>query len=101
MKWGEKCSQTSHQMRTCSSEDLDCVESLSAGERGVEDTEDCLERCEGTIVDVTKLGTAREETVMDNFVREYQRYKHPLSDNLRQGNLIYENYYLVQTETAE
>ena len=70
-------------MRTCSSEDLVCVESLSP-----EDTEQCLERCEGTIVDVTKLGSAREETVMDSFIREYQRYKHSLSHNIRQGNLI-------------
>ena len=64
-------------MRTCSSEDLDCVERLSP-----EDTEDCLERCEGTIVEVTKLDSAREETVMDSFIREYQQYKHLHSDNL-------------------
>ena len=49
------------------------------------DTEDCLERCEGTIMDVTKLGSVREETVMASFTREYQLYKHQQSDNLRQG----------------
>ena len=83
-------------MRTCSSEDLACVERLSAGEREAEDTGDCLERCEGTIVEVTKLESAREETVMDSFIREYQRYKHPLSDNLRQGNLI-KSFSVAQT----
>ena len=67
-------------MRTCSSEDLDCVETLPAV-----DTEDCLERCEGTIMDVTRLSSVREETVMDSFTREYQLYKHQQSDNLRQG----------------
>ena len=71
------------QMRTCSSEDLDCVKRLSP-----EYTGECLERCEGTIVDVTKLESAREETVMESFIREYQRYKLAQSDNLRQGNLI-------------
>ena len=76
-------------LRTCSSEDLDCVERLEVGEREAGGyTGQCLERCEGTIVDVTKLGSAREETVMDGFIREYQLYKHPLSDNLRQGNII-------------
>ena len=82
----ENYSKTSYQMRTCSSEDLVCVERLTEGERGEQG--DCLERCEGTIVDVTKLGSAREETVMDGFIRDYQLYKHPLSDNLRQGNII-------------
>ena len=51
-------------------------------------TEDCLELCEGTIVDVTKLASVREETVMDSFIREYQLYKHQHSDNLRQGKII-------------
>ena len=36
-------------------------------------TEDCLELCEGTIVDVTKLASVREETVMDSFIREYHQ----------------------------
>ena len=49
------------------------------------DTEDCLERCEGTIMDVTKLGTVKKETVMARFNREYELYKHQQSDNLRQG----------------
>ena len=74
------------EMRTCSSEDLVCVERLSAGERG--DHGECLERCEGTIVEVTKLESAREETVMDSFIREYQLYKYPLSVNRRQGIII-------------
>ena len=67
-------------MRTCSSEDLACVERFSP-----EDTEDCLERCEGTIVDVTKLGTVKEEEVLARFITEYEQYKHHLSPNLRQG----------------
>ena len=93
MKWGEKCSQTSHQMRTCSSEDLDCVERLSSWQRG--DHGECVERCEGTIVEVTKLDSPREESVMDSFIRDYQRYKLPQSDNLRQGNLIYDFSYFL------
>ena len=68
------------QIRTCSPEDLDCVESLSAV-----DTEDCLERCEGTIMDVTRLSSVREETVMDSFIREYELYKHQQYNNLRHG----------------
>ena len=67
-------------MRTCSSEDLDCVETLPTV-----DTEDCLELCEGTIMDVTNLGSVREETLMARFTRDYQLYKHQQSDNLRQG----------------
>ena len=51
-------------------------------------TEDCLELCEGTIADVTKLASVREETVMDSFIREYKLYKHQHSDNLRQGKMI-------------
>ena len=77
MKWGEKCNKTSDQIRTCNSVDLVCVESLPAV-----NTEDCLELCEGTIADVTKLASVREETVMDSFIREYQQYKHLHSDNL-------------------
>ena len=70
-------------MRTCSSEDLDCVERLAAGERRSHG--DCLERCEGTIVDVTKLGTVKEEGVLARFITEYEQYKHHLSPNIRQG----------------
>ena len=70
-------------MRTCGSEDLDCVERLSGWERG--DTGECLERCEGTIVDVTKLGTVKEEGVLARFITEYEQYKHHLSPNIRQG----------------
>ena len=83
MKWEEKGNKTSYQIRTCTSEDLVCVESLPAV-----NTEDCLELCEGTIADVTKLASVREETVMDSFIREYQLYKHQQSDNLRQGEII-------------
>ena len=74
---------TYFQIRTCTSKDLVCVESLPAV-----NTEDCLELCEGTIVDVTKLASVREETVMDSFIREYELYKHQHSDNLRQGKII-------------
>ena len=70
-------------MRTCSSEDLDCVESLPAVP--AVETEDCLELCEGTIVDVTRLDSVREESVMASFTREYQLYKHQQYNNLRQG----------------
>ena len=84
-------------MRTCGSEDLDCVERLSGWERG--DTGDCLERCEGTIVDVTKLGSARKETVMDSFIRDYQRYKHPLSENLSYPQTMKGNYRGWETGT--
>ena len=57
-----------------------CVDNLPAVE-----TEECLEGCEGTIVDVTRLDSVREETVMASFIREYELYKHQQSDNLRQG----------------
>ena len=70
-------------MRTCRSEDLVCVESLPA----VVDTEECLERCEGTIVDVTRLGSAREERVLDSFITEYELFKHHLSPNIREGKI--------------
>ena len=73
-------------MRTCGSEDLDCVERLSGWERG--DTGECLERCEGTIVDVTKLGTARDERVLASFATDYERYKHRLSANIREGKIV-------------
>ena len=69
------------QMKTCSSEDLDCVETVMLAAR----TEECPELCEGTIVDVTRLASTRDETVMASFIRDYQRYKYPLVDNIRKG----------------
>ena len=70
-------------MRTCSSEDLVCVENLPEVEN-----EECLEGCEGTIVDVTKLGSVKDETVMASFIREYEQYKHHLSHNIRENKII-------------
>ena len=95
VKWWERCYKTSYQIRTCNSVDLVCVESLPAV-----NTEDCLELCEGTIVDVTKLASVREETVMDSFIREYELYKHLHSNNLRQGKIIEENSYLDRLQNT-
>ena len=52
------------------------------------ETEECLEGCEGTIVDVTKLGSVRDETVMASFITEYEQYKHHLSHNIRDNKMI-------------
>ena len=73
--------------KTCSSQDLDCVANLS------EETEDCLEECEGSIVEVTRLNSVKEENVMESFIKDYQNCKLSQSINLRkENNYQSENY---------
>ena len=43
---------------------------------------DCLEQCEGTVVDVQRLDGVRDEEGMAKFIRDYERYKYPDWDNL-------------------
>ena len=69
-----------HQARLCTSRDLDCVDRIG------QERLDCMEQCEGTIADVTKLNHEVDWAVLDNFVREYDKFKHPVHHNLREGS---------------
>ena len=44
--------------------------------------EDCLERCEGTIMEAERVAAIREEDVLAEFLTEYENYKFPDGPNL-------------------
>ena len=54
----------------CSAQDLDCVNQI------VVDTEDCLEQCEGTIVDYSKISSIPNEEGWTNVLHQYEEHKH-------------------------
>ena len=64
------------QTRTCSSIELDCV-----NEQNI-DGDDCLEHCEGTIVDVVKLSSSLNKEALAEIISDYERFKYPYSANL-------------------
>ena len=57
---------------------MDCVNSLEV------DTEDCLELCEGTIADVVKLDSTKNEDGLKTIIEEYEKFKFSQSGNLSQ-----------------
>ena len=64
------------QTRTCSSIELDCVAKQDI------DGDDCLEHCEGTIVDVVKLSSSLNELELAGIISDYEKFKYPYSGNL-------------------
>ena len=62
--------------KTCSSTELDCV-----SEQDIE-ADDCLENCEGPIVEVFKLSSSLNEQGLAKIISDYERFKYPYSSNL-------------------
>ena len=44
--------------------------------------EECLEKCEGIIMEAVKTATIREEDVLAEFLADYENYKFPDGSNL-------------------
>ena len=62
------------QTKTCSTTELDCIADLGIA------ADDCLENCEGIIVDVSRLHSEKEE--LDEIISDYEEFKYPHSANL-------------------
>ena len=50
--------------------------------------ETCLGRCEGTLLEVNRLNTRVDRSVMKNFIEDYERFKFNVPTNLRKGKNI-------------
>ena len=59
------------QVSICSSEDLDCVESVKI------DSNDCLERCDGIIVDAIDENKPKDNSKIKQILAQYENYKFP------------------------
>ena len=59
------------QVAVCSSEDLDCVESVKI------DNKDCIERCDGIIVDAINQNRPKDNSKIEQLLVEYENYKFP------------------------
>ena len=55
----------------CSSEDLDCVESVKI------DSKECIERCDGIIVDAINQNKPKDNSKIKQLLNEYENYKFP------------------------
>ena len=55
----------------CSSEDLDCVESIQI------DSNDCIERCDGIIVDAINQNKPKDLSKIGELLKDYENYKFP------------------------
>ena len=64
------------QERICSSTELDCF-----ADQDIE-TENCLERCSGIIVDVEKVSRSLNEEGLADVISDYEKFKYPYYDNL-------------------
>ena len=55
----------------CSSEDLECVESVKI------DSQECIERCDGIIVDAINQNKPKDNSKIEQLLKEYENYKFP------------------------
>ena len=55
----------------CSSEDLDCVESVEINSK------ECIERCDGIIVDAINQNKPKDNSKIEQLLIEYENYKFP------------------------
>ena len=46
------------------------------------EADNCLEHCEGTIVDVVKLSSSLNELELAGIISDYEKFKYPYSGNL-------------------
>ena len=63
-------------MRLCSSPELDSIAGLTVG------GEECLERCEGPIVDVERLPSTKNEEGLAGLLALYENIKYPHHNNI-------------------
>ena len=61
----------SSKVSVCSSEDLDCVESIQI------DSNDCIERCDGIIVDAINQNKPKDNSKIQELLMEYENHKFP------------------------
>ena len=81
MRWSVcRLSPPRHQVPLCSASDLHCVERQTAGK------DSCLERCQGTLLEVERLETSKDEEGLAQIMADYEEFKNP--DNLQ---LVYPN----------
>ena len=57
------------QTKTCSNTELDCIADLEIA------ADDCLENCEGIIVDVSRLHSEKEG--LAEIISDYEKFKYP------------------------
>ena len=55
----------------CSSEDLDCVEAVKI------ESKECIERCDGIIVDAINQNKPKDNSKIKQLLNEYENYKFP------------------------
>ena len=65
-----------HQTELCSPSELDCVDGIEDSQAG------CVERCEGTIMDLEKPDSVKNEAGLEPLIAAYESYKYPESSNL-------------------
>ena len=63
-------------MRLCSPPELDSVAGVTVG------SEECLERCQGPIVDVERLPSLKNEEALAGLLAEYENIKYPHHNNI-------------------
>ena len=59
------------QVAVCSSEHLDCVESVKI------DNKECIERCDGIIVDAINQNRPKDNSKIEQLLADYENYKFP------------------------
>ena len=59
------------QVAVCSSEDLECVESVKINRK------ECIERCDGIIVDAINQNKQKDNSKIEQLLVEYENYKFP------------------------
>ena len=64
------------QTKICSPTELDCVAQIEVA------AEDCLEHCEGLVVDVGKLHSGLNQEELAEIISDYEKFKYPFFSNL-------------------
>ena len=64
------------QTKICSSAELDCVAQIDVA------AEDCLEHCEGLVVDVGKLPSGLNQEALAEIISDYEKFKYPFFSDL-------------------
>ena len=72
----------------CSSDDLDCVESVEI------DGQECIERCDGIIVDAINQNKPKDNSKIEQLLTEYENYKYPNKTDVPfpfslRGNIVF------------
>ena len=76
-----------HQTELCSPSELDCVDGIEDSQAG------CVERCEGTIMDLEKLSdSVKNEAGLAPLIAAYESYKYLESSNLTYPDAMKRKY---------